>query len=240
MKTINLLAALIVFNLIIIIYQIVIEVFSAIFSIEGIQIDKAKFQIISILTGTGFTTAESELMLATKRRRKLTQTMILFSYIFNVTILSTIINIFISTANTSLTEVIVGIILTIVNFTILIIFNKSGKIRNIFDNFVKLVTIKFRKNKGNSISIYDVYGEKIIAEVNIRGLNKKIQDKMTKDIIKEYGIQIMAIKRGEQLFTNVEKFKIKRNDILIVFGTQKNIKRLFSLNRVASKKKLKK
>ena len=63
---------------------------------------------------------------------------------------------------------------------------------------------------------------------------------MTNDIIKEYGIQILAIKRGEQLFTNVEKFKIKRNDILIVFGTQKNIKRLFSLNRVASKKKLKK
>ena len=158
MKTINLLAALIVFNLIIIIYQVVVEVFSAIFSIEGIQLDKAKFQIISILTGTGFTTAESELMLATKRRRKLTQTMILFSYIFNVTILSTIVNIFISTANTSLVEIVIGVILTIINFTILIIFNKSGKIRSIFDKKVKVLVMQFRKRKGNSISVYDVYG----------------------------------------------------------------------------------
>ena len=239
MKTINLLAALIVFNLIIIIYQVVVEVFSAIFSIEGIQLDKAKFQIISILTGTGFTTAESELMLATKRRRKLTQTMILFSYIFNVTILSTIVNIFISTANTSLVEIVIGVILTIINFTILIIFNKSGKIRSIFDKKVKVLVMQFRKRKGNSISVYDVYGEKCVVEVNLRGLNRKIQDKTPKDLDKEYNIQILVIKRGEELFTNIEKMEIKRNDILIVFGNLKNIKKLFRLNRVASKKKVK-
>lgn len=67
-------------------YQIIIEIFSSIFSIEGVQIDKSKFQVISILTGTGFTTNESELMLSTKRRRKLTQILILFSYLFNITI----------------------------------------------------------------------------------------------------------------------------------------------------------
>lgn len=239
MKTINLLAALIVFNLIIIIYQIVVEVFSAIFSIEGIQLDKAKFQIISILTGTGFTTAESELMLSTKRRRKLTQTMILFSYIFNVTILSTIVNIFISTANTSFVEVAIGVILTIINFTILVIFNKSGKIRSNVDRRVKLLAMQFRKRKGNSISIYDVYGEKCVVEVNLRGLNRKIQDKTAKDLDKEYNIQILVIKRGEELFSNIEEMEIKRNDILIVFGNLKNIKKLFGLNRVASKKKIK-
>ena len=239
MKTINLLAALIVFNLIIIIYQIVVEVFSAIFSIEGIQLDKAKFQIISILTGTGFTTAESELMLSTKRRRKLTQTMILFSYIFNVTILSTIVNIFISTANTSFVEVAIGVILTIINFTILVIFNKSGKIRSNVDRRVKLLAMQFRKRKGNSISIYDVYGEKCVVEVNLRGLNRKIQDKTAKDLDKEYNIQILVIKRGEELFSNIEEMEIKRNDIIIVFGNLKNIKKLFGLNRVASKKKIK-
>ena len=94
---INLLAAIIVFNVLILMYQIIIEIFSSIFSIEGVQIDKSKFQVISILTGTGFTTNESELMLSTKRRRKLTQILILFSYLFNITIVSTIINLFIYT-----------------------------------------------------------------------------------------------------------------------------------------------
>ena len=165
--------------------------------------------------------------------------MILFSYIFNVTILSTIVNIFISTTHTSWHEVLIGVILTIINFTILIIFNKSGKIRSIFDKKVKVLAMQFRKRKGNSISVYDVYGEKCVVEVNLRGLNRKIQDKTPKDLDKEYNIQILVIKRGEELFTNIEKMEIKRNDILIVFGNLKNIKKLFRLNRVTSKKKVK-
>ena len=99
--------------------------------------------------------------------------------------------------------------------------------------------MQFRKRKGNSISVYDVYGEKCVVEVNLRGLNRKIQDKTPKDLDKEYNIQILVIKRGEELFTNIEKMEIKRNDILIVFGNLKNIKKLFRLNRVTSKKKVK-
>ena len=132
----NLLAAFIVFNVLILLYQIMIEVYSAIFRIDGVQIDKAKFQIISILTGTGFTTNESELMLATRRRRKITQILILISYIFNITIVSTIVNIFMSTSNTEWTEILIGMGLTILNIILLIGLNKSSKIRRVFDNIV--------------------------------------------------------------------------------------------------------
>lgn len=208
-----------------------IEVFSAIFSIEGIQLDKAKFQIISILTGTGFTTGESELMLSTKRRRKLTQTMILFSYIFNITILSTIVNIFISTSNTSVMETIAGILLTLLNFTVLMLFNKSGKCRRWFDNKIKFLALKMRKKKGNSISIYDIYGDNVIAEVNVRGLNKNLININLEKINKIYDIQILAIRRGEKFYTNIKNNRIKRNDILIVYGKLRDIKRLFKLNR---------
>lgn len=196
---------------------------------EGIQLDKAKFQIISILTGTGFTTTESELMLATKRRRKLTQIMILFSYIFNVTILSTIVNIFISTASTSFFEALIGILLTILNFTLLIVFNKSGRIRRSFDKKIKFVTLKIRRKKGNSVSIYDVYGDKVIAEVNVRTLNKSLSKLNAETLNKTYKVQLLAIKRGEKFYTDSKNNVIKRNDILIVFGTEKTIKKIFKL-----------
>ena len=38
---------------------------------EEFPAEKARFQVISLLTGTGFTTRESEIVLSTRRRRRL-------------------------------------------------------------------------------------------------------------------------------------------------------------------------
>ena len=52
--------------------------------------------MVSLLTGTGFTTRESELMLSTRPRRRLARVTMLFGYVFNITIVSAIINVFLS------------------------------------------------------------------------------------------------------------------------------------------------
>jgi hypothetical protein len=215
-----------------------IEIFSAIFRLEGVQIDKAKFQIISILTGTGFTTNESELMLASKRRRKITQIMILFSYIFNISIVSTIVNLFISTNDTSINEFLIGIILTIFNIILLIGLNKSTRIRRVFDNMILKIEKRKKRKKINQISIYDYYGNKVIAEVNITDLHDKIINLNIEKIKELYDIQILVIKRGSNIISEIDNnFKIQEKDILLVFGNYKNIKRLFRRNTKTYKSK---
>ena len=205
-----------------------IEVFSAIFRVDGVQIDKARFQIISILTGTGFTTNESEIMLATRKRRKITQIMILFSYIFNISIVSTIVNLFISTSNTSLTELIIGVVLTVINITLLIGLNKSTKIRRIFDNLVLRIGKRKKKRKINPISIYDYYGNKVIAEVRIIKMHDKITDLNIVKLKKDYNIQLLVVKRGSLIISDIdETIKIQDNDVLLVFGNYKVIRNLF-------------
>lgn len=214
--------------MLIIIYQIIIEVFSAIFRIEGVQIDKAKFQIISIITGTGFTTSESELMLATKRRRKLTQIMILFSYIFNISIVTTIVNIFISYNETTLLEFEVGTGLTAINIILLIALNKSTKIRKFFDDIVKHIATKHERRRINPISIYDYYGNKVIAEITITKLNNQITKLTLEKLKKEYDIQLLVIKRGNEVISELNsKMTIEDNDILLIFGNLKKIKSIF-------------
>ena len=52
----NLVSALILFNILILIYQLLIEIFTALCRLTGISYEKAKFQVVSLLTGTGFTT----------------------------------------------------------------------------------------------------------------------------------------------------------------------------------------
>ena len=223
---------MVVFNILIFIYQIIIEIFSAIFSIEGIQIDKAKFQIISIITGTGFTTHESELMLITKKRRKLTQAMILFSYIFNISIVTTIVNIFISSGDTSIWELEVGIALTIMNFILLLILNKSSKVRTAFDNFVKNTATKVRAKRNNPISIYDYYGDKIIAEVMVLQLNEKIEKLSIEKLKNNYHIDLLAVRRGEEIISDIKEInKIQINDILLLFGEIKKIKSIFKKSK---------
>ena len=222
------------FNVLILIYQIIIEIFSVIFSIEGVQLDKAKFQVISILTGTGFTTNESELMLASKRRRKLTQTLILFSYLFNITIVSTIINLFIATTEVSLEELGIGIILTIANIILLIILNKATRVRRFFDEIVKKIEIKKMEKRQNPMSIYDKYGDKVIAEVILLKVNNKIKNINTVKLKNEYDIQLLVIKRGEEIISDInEKVTLKEHDVLLVFGKQKIIRDLL----VKSKKR---
>ena len=222
------------FNVLILIYQIIIEIFSVIFSIEGVQLDKAKFQVISILTGTGFTTNESELMLASKRRRKLTQTLILFSYLFNITIVSTIINLFIATTEVTLEELGIGIILTIANIILLIILNKATRVRRFFDEIVKKIEIKKMEKRQNPMSIHDKYGDKVIAEVILLKVNNKIKNINTVKLKNEYDIQLLVIKRGEEIISDInEKVTLKEHDVLLVFGKQKVIRDLL----VKSKKR---
>lgn len=237
MITINLLAAIIVFNVLILLYQIMIEIYSAIFRIDGVQIDKARFQIISILTGTGFTTNESEIMLATKKRRKITQIMILISYIFNISIVSTIVNIFMSTSNTSWTEVGIGIGLTILNITLLVGLNRSSRIRRVFDDIVLKIGKRKKKKKINPISIYDYYGNKVIAEVRITELHEKIMNLDIIELKQQYDIQLLVIKRGSLIISDIYgSIKVQDNDVLLVFGNIKVIRNLFSNNQKNSGK----
>lgn len=217
-------------------YPIIIEIFSSIFSIEGVQIDKSKFQVISILTGTGFTTNESELMLSTKRRRKLTQILILFSYLFNITIVSTIINLFISTSNVTAEELIIGVILTLTNIILLIILNKATRVRKFFDMIIRNIEIKRMEKRKNPMSIYDRYGDKVIAEVVLIKMNNKLKNTNVMKINKEYGIQILVIKRGEEIISNLnKKINLKEGDVLLVFGAEKLIRKVLVRNNINKK-----
>ena len=74
----NVYLALFLFSVIILLYWVIAEVFTIFFRFTGMPADKAHFQVISLLTGTGFTTRESEVMLGNRRRRRLAQITMLF------------------------------------------------------------------------------------------------------------------------------------------------------------------
>ncbi|MED3575014.1 hypothetical protein ACTHO0_14260 [Cytobacillus praedii] len=73
-----------------IIILIVIEIFVILFRLTGLKVEVSRFQVISMMTGTGFTTDESELILGHPIRRKLATFLILFGAFSLAVIISSI------------------------------------------------------------------------------------------------------------------------------------------------------
>ena len=88
--------ALLLFAIIILLYWGISELFTILFSFTGLPEEKARFQVMSLLTGCGFTTRESEIIITSRVRRRLARVTMLFGYVFNITIVSAFINIVLS------------------------------------------------------------------------------------------------------------------------------------------------
>jgi hypothetical protein len=86
--------SLVSFFVLIIAYFIVVEIFTVLFRLTGLREDKARFQAVSCMTNSGFTTRESELILNSAARRNLARVMMLFGYLFAVSGVSLLVNLF--------------------------------------------------------------------------------------------------------------------------------------------------
>ncbi len=226
----NLVAVLIIFNVLILVYQVIIEIFTTLCRITGINHDSARFQVVSMLTGTGFTTAESEVMLLTKKRRHLAQVIMLFSYIFNISIVSVFVNIFLAMLDTTATQVQLGIVVTLWNLVLIYFMNKSRIFRGLIDKIVMSIVNVKNKSKENFISVYDTYGSKVIAEIELKNLREEFDRKTVEDskLKTTYGIQLLVIKRKEQIISEIySNTMIKKGDTIVVFGAMRDIKNAF-------------
>jgi hypothetical protein len=56
---------------VIIVYYLLINLFSILFRITGLPKEKAGFQAVSLLTNAGYTTGESEIVVSEKTRRRI-------------------------------------------------------------------------------------------------------------------------------------------------------------------------
>lgn len=226
----NIVAALILFDVLVIIYQILIEVFTILYRINGINVEISKFQVISLLTGTGFTTSESEGMIVTKKRRKITQRIMFFSYIFNVSIVSTFVTIFASTATATKEEIpiCIGLTLFVILFTAL--FYKTKIARKIIDKIVMTIINHKKIKKENFMIIYDTYGNKVIAEIELKILSEKMKNKTIEEMgLKEkHRIQLLVLKRKGQVISEIyPDTTIQEGDVVVVFGKMRDIKNAF-------------
>lgn len=146
----NILSAFIIFDILIIVYELLVTIFSSLYELSGLSKDEARFQVTSLLTGTGFTTAESEKMLATKKRKRITRYIMIVSYIFNISIISTVVSVFTSPKQEFTNELIIGLIISVSVLALVILSKKITKCRKAIDKFFLNVMKKFYNRLNNN------------------------------------------------------------------------------------------
>ncbi|HZG71121.1 MAG TPA: TrkA C-terminal domain-containing protein [Chondromyces sp.] len=216
-----------------IIIALVIEISAVLFIITGLDKTIARYQVISMLTGTGFTTDESKLIIDHPVRRRISAFLILFGAFSLAVIISSITNIL--SKDLRLAEL---TWITVVLF-VLLLFGKTPAIRKWLKSLLN------REMKQN-LSLSDLpinealYLEEDdwVTSIPIREDSNFIGQTIEEAIKDREDISLLFIKRGE-IFLRKELSgeKIKAGDDLFIYGNRTEIEKKFEKELEEEKEK---
>ncbi len=214
------------------IYLIVIEIFTVIFRITGISHETAHYQSISLLTSCGFTTNESEIILATKHRRQIAKWAMLFGYMFSVVLATSIINLIIAftrSESEGITDTLFFLVLMPV--TIILIFRLTH-VKKIMDKLIKkaVESVFMRRILINPYYVLEMYGKQAICELLVTNVPSEIAGKtiFESGVRNKYDINyISIIRENENRIIDPYSDIIKKNDKIVIYGNPNVISKLF-------------
>lgn len=204
----------------------VIEIHTLIFTYTGLDKHIARFQVISMLTGTGFTTGESELIIDHPIRRRFGAFLILFGAFSLAVIISAISSILSDEFFTAKISIVAAVLLVV------IIILKMPKVRDCLSK-------KLEHELEEHYDFRDLpIREALLTEDNDHVLDYFIDEKCEfngkelGDIIDEDDdINVLFIQRGdvkirkERLVT-----KLQEGDHIILYGEEQTIEDKFGTN----------
>ena len=220
--------------LMIIMLLILVEILAIALKITGLDMEKARFQVISIITSTGFTTREAELITQHPTRRRIAKILMLISYVGTATFIS----LFISIINMISSGEKISYIFTIgIVLLILVLFLSRNRNRWILYRMEKFIEKQLLRQMDRNkkyktveevLKLNDEYG---VAEFIIEDDSRLIGVSLDESGLKERFIQVLNIDRGSHLIHfPSSKFVFNQGDKIVVYGQLDSIKELLLEN----------
>lgn len=227
----NIYASASLFAIMILMYWIISEVFTVLFRLIGLPEEKARFQVISLLTGCGFTTHESEMILSTRSRRRLARITMLFGYIFNVTIVSALINVFMSLKVTQLSNTFFGMLIPLVAAAAVVFLSRTRRVRKWLDRKIERAAGRMAGQAAvNTILMIDQIGSGSIATVTLNTVPDFLVGKpLAQTGLKQtLNILVLLVERKDTAPTAAQARSVfQAGDRLTVFGDYHTICKAF-------------
>lgn len=226
------LSFLVFLMLFIIIYIIVVEVFTVLLRMAGVTADKARTQVISMLTNCGFTTSESELILSSRMRRRLAQIIMLCGHAFSVVIVSVLVNLFLSLNRAELRGLVFPTLILLAVMAVILLIMYLKPVRVWFDKRIERISTRFIYGQSqNALMLVDIYRKQAMVEVLMDTIPESLANvSLAESRLKEdYDIQLLLIIRhGEPVEPLNGQTVLLSGDVLLLFGNYKNIRAVFS------------
>ncbi|MFS0888675.1 hypothetical protein [Peribacillus frigoritolerans] len=216
-----------------IIIFLVIEISVTLMKLTGLKGTVARFQVISMLTGTGFTTDESKSIIDHPVRRKISMFLILFGAFSLAVIISSISTLLTDDLRLMELSIIIGILLVL---TILV---KVPFLNNRLSNKMKSEMYNHYELWEHPIEeVLFLEDEDVVMEIDIYEDSEFIDVKAFDVISHGADINILFIESGEvKIRKELYEYKIKLGDNLFLYGNKKEIEETFSKEIEEMKKK---
>jgi len=219
------------FSLIILLYWVITELFTIFFRFTGLPEEKARFQVISLLTGCGFTTRESEMILTNRPRRRLARITMLFGYVFNITIVSAFINVFLSLKVTQAERYLPGVLIPLGAVAVIFVFIRVPAVRSWGDRHLEHFADRLiRGEAGNTVMPLDYIGSDSIALVTLKYIPEEYRNVplSSTGLRADTGILVMLVESaGKKAVPAGADTVFHVGDKLTVFGDYAAIGRAF-------------
>ncbi len=227
----NIYAAFSLFSLIILLYWVITELFTIIFRFTGLPDEKARFQVISLLTGCGFTTRESEMILSSRRRRRLARITMLFGYVFNITIVSAFINVFLSLKLAQAEDFMLVVLIPLGVIALIFVFIRVPAVRSWGDRQLERLADRLvGSGEGNVIVPLDTIGKGSIALITLKTIPEEYQGRSLAqtNLKADTGILVMLVEHPDGKTEPAGANTVFRiGDKLTVYGEYATICRSF-------------
>lgn len=224
---------IIFFLISILVFLLLIEIITVLFKLTGLSEEKARFQVVSLLTGSGFTTKESELITQHPTRRKLAQIVMVLGYLGFLTGISFLVEILQKSFS-------IKTLIIFSTFVIAMIFLLKNKFfLHFFDEFIEKLLLKKFLKPGSSVKTYKLinrakgYGvyniliddNSILVGVNLKDSN-----------LKPHNMIILNVDKGNQFigFPHHD-YIIEKGDNILLYGKVEEVIRTFHLENRSKK-----
>jgi hypothetical protein len=210
--------------LIFILLALITEISATALKLTGLDIHTSRFQALSALTGTGFTTKETELIMQHKHRRYIIMFLMVIGPIGFIAILSTVL--FTSKKYLALPQMLMLFFLTLLIFR----FTKSKRFMVILHNIIEKQLQRGHYPRRVVLEeILELGKECGVAELKIDRNSAYKEKTLEQTGIKNKGFIVLAIERGGEIIS-VPKASdmILEEDVLVVFGNTSQLENLLT------------
>lgn len=207
------------------IFIVVVNICSILLRLTGMPIKKARFQVVSLLTSTGFTTRESEMVVQHPIRRKIASWLMIVSYVSTATFISFFVTM-ISDTVTGIGFFVVIAVLAFVNFFI----RRTKTIEKLelkLENKVLKSKIWEKLNSENLTLITNTRGYGIY-QIYLPKDSKIIGKSILESGLKDLEIEVLNIDKGDKFIKFASPdYVFEVFDRVTVYGNLKNIRNEF-------------